>query len=256
MANLNTHTLYINDQLSNAKTEKIVLVIYPNGITKASYAKNNKAIEILTITTDNTTQYMEEMLFNEIINNYLLDTKELVTHIYIAPEQGMLVPAALHEPTRAEQWYRAIHFAPNNHLIHQCPFDNGTAMYIMHYPKYLLQTIDTHFENARIKPLASCFSATQKNQNTLITVHLHNAYCMLTHFEHGHLHSHQIMHNSTLEEITQQLNIMLANSNAYLLEVSTNDTNANAKELIGSYFGEHMTWISQNEFYQHLAACE
>jgi hypothetical protein len=256
MANFNAHTLYNNDQLTDASTAAIILVIYPNGITKATYTNSQKLISITSITTDTTTQYMEEILFNELLNTYLLDNKELITNIYIAPEQAMMVPSAMHEPSKAEQWYRSIHFVANNHLIHQCPIDHEAAMYVMHYPKYLLHAIDTHFEHADLKPLGCSFMNTKHTQETLVTVHLHHAYCMLTHFEQGKVHNHQILHNHSLQEITQQLNIHLANANDYKIEVSTNDTNIHAEELIGSYFGEQMLYLTQHEFYQHLAACE
>jgi len=70
------------------------------------------------------------------------------------------------------------------------------------------------------------------------------------------VHNHQILHNHSLQEINQQLNIHLANANDYKIEVSTNDTNIHAEELIASYFGEQMLYLTQHEFYQHLAACE
>ena len=113
MANFNAHTLYNNDQLTDASTAAIILVIYPNGITKATYTNSQKLISITSITSDTTTQYMEEILFNELLNTYLLDNKELITKICIAPEQAMMVPSAIHEPSQAEQWYRSIHFVAN-----------------------------------------------------------------------------------------------------------------------------------------------
>ena len=37
MANFNAHTLYNNDQLTDASTAAIILVIYPNGIVEVTY---------------------------------------------------------------------------------------------------------------------------------------------------------------------------------------------------------------------------
>lgn len=256
MDTLNFHTLYTNDQLSDTTITQIILVIYPNGISKASFNNNKQAIEIVSITTDDTTQYMQEMFFNDLMDKHLLTNKELITHIFIAPEQGMVIPATLHEPSLAEQWYRSINFVPKHHLIHQCPINNEEAMYMMHYPKYLLQTIDTHFENALLKPLVSSFINATHPNNTSISVHLHNAYCMLTQFDNGQLQTHQILHNHTLQEITAQLNIYLAEKNNYTIAVATNDTNINARDLIASYFGDQMQWMPVHKFYQQLAACE
>lgn len=256
MDTLNLHTLYTNVQLSDTNTTQIVIVIYPNGISKASFNNSKQVIEIASITIDDTTQYMQELLFNELMTQHLIINKELISHIYIAPEQGMIIPATLHEPSQAEQWYRTMNFVPKHHLIHQCPINNEGAMYIMHYPKYLLQTIDTHFENALVKPLAYSFINASHLNNTSISVHLHYAYCMLTQFDNGQLQVHQILHNHTLQEITAQLNIYLAGKSNYTLTVSTNDTNVNARDLIASYLGDQMQWMPVHEFYQQLAACE
>lgn len=220
-----------------SQVQKIICLYTPFSIVTAGYHPSG---EVLMINSSSHKGKAWDIHFyeEEMINDVLWGTPDLVTGVFVWADKSMLVPENLFNTDEASHWLNCTFFIEKEDTIAHKFFENQSAYCSYSFPKSLEKLIKNYADHAPIAPLSCAhfknkvvdvLQCTIAQHGVMASLHLGNQLLWHQHFEYES--TEDILYHLTA--VCQQYGIEIQN---YLISLSTATPLMNARQLAFKQF--------------------
>jgi hypothetical protein len=211
--NQQIYNVHSGDELQG-QVSCVICVLMPRGLIVAGFSDRG---DLLMIRHNNYKKSLPTWILDfyehQFINEPLLSAPQKVVAVFVATDNGFIVPEVLYDTATAEKWMKKIHFVESNEVITVHNLREDNARYLFAWPAAIKSLVTRYFSKARIAPFpAYQFYKPYKSEASLLCC-ITNEQVYATLYNNRNLTWHQSFNYETAEDIAYRIKLLCQQNN-------------------------------------------